>query len=58
MFTLTQDMITAITTAVGTVQGDALAVIGAILPVALGLAGVIWLAKRAFRWFRGMTGGQ
>lgn len=33
------------------------AVLGVIVPIALGLAGTIWLAKRAIGWFRGMAKG-
>lgn len=33
------------------------AVLAVIVPIALGLAGTIWLAKRAIGWFRGMAKG-
>lgn len=32
-------------------------VLAVIVPIALGLAGTIWLAKRAIGWFRGMAKG-
>lgn len=55
---MSETMVTAFQTALGTVQGDVLQAIGVALPIALSVAGVIWVAKRLFRWFRGMTGGQ
>lgn len=55
---MSEAMLTAIGTAVTAVQTDAMSVLSTILPVALALAGVIWVARRVFRWFRGMTGGQ
>ncbi len=36
---------------------DALGLIAIIVPIALGLAGTIFLVKKAMGWFKGMTKG-
>lgn len=49
------DIITAFTTALGTVQGDVISVLSAIVPVAIAVAGMTWVARKAFGWFKSMA---
>jgi len=36
---------------------DALSIIAIIVPIALGVCGVIFIAKKAMSWFKSMSGG-
>lgn len=38
-----------------TMADDALSMIAVIVPIALGVAGVIWLARKALSWFKSMA---
>lgn len=38
-----------------TMANDALSMIAVIVPIALGVAGVIWLARKALGWFKSMA---
>lgn len=53
---MAETMITAFSTAFGAVQTDVMAVLGAAIPVAGAIAGVTWVAKKAFKWFKSMAG--
>ena len=48
-------MITAFTTAFTAVQADVNSVLTAAIPVAAGIAGVTWVARKAFKWFKSMA---
>lgn len=37
------------------IASDGLAMIAIIVPIALGVAGTVWLVKRAMGWFKSMT---
>lgn len=52
---MTEAMQTAIGTAFSNVQTDVMAVLGTALPIAIAIAGVVWVCRKAFRWFKGMT---
>lgn len=52
---MTTEMTTAIGTAFTAVQGDVMTVLSTALPIAIAIAGVLWVCRKAFKWFRGMT---
>lgn len=39
------------------IASDALSIIAVIVPIALGVCGVIFIAKKAMSWFKSMSGG-
>ncbi|WP_295761234.1 hypothetical protein [uncultured Oscillibacter sp.] len=39
------------------IASDALGIIAIIVPIALGVCGVIFIAKKAMSWFKSMSGG-
>lgn len=45
-------VVTAFTTGLTTLAGDALSMIAAIVPIAIGIAGTVFLVKKAMSWFR------
>lgn len=48
-------VISAFTSGFQTIVSDALSMIGAAAPIALSLAGVIFLTKKAMSWFKGIA---
>lgn len=48
-------VISAFTTGFQQMASDALSMIGAMVPIALGVAGVIFLAKKAMGWFKSLA---
>lgn len=49
------DIITAITTGLQGVATNATSVITAIVPIALGIFAMVWIVRKATKWFKGMT---
>lgn len=49
------DIITAITTGFQSVATNATSVITAIVPIALGIFAMVWIVRKATKWFKGMT---
>ena len=49
------DVITAITTGLQGVATNATSVITSIVPIALGICGMVWIVRKATKWFKGMT---
>lgn len=48
-------VISAFTTGFQSIVSDAMSMIGAAAPIALSLAGVIFLTKKAMSWFKGIA---
>lgn len=48
-------VVTAFQTGFTSMASDALKMIAVIIPIALGVAGVIWLARKALSWFKSMA---
>lgn len=48
-------IITAITTGLEGVATNATSVITAIVPIALGIFAMVWIVRKATKWFKGMT---
>lgn len=53
--TATSTIISAFTTGFQQIASDAMSMIAAAAPIALGIAGTIFLAKKAIGWFKGMA---
>lgn len=53
--TTSATIVSAFTTGFQQIASDALSMIAAAAPIALGLAGTIFLAKKAVSWFKGMA---
>jgi hypothetical protein len=49
------DIITALTTGFTSVATNATSVITAIVPIALGIFAMVWIVRKATKWFKGMT---
>ena len=49
------DVISAITTGLTGVATNATSVITAIVPIALGIFAMVWIVRKATKWFKGMT---
>ena len=49
------DVITAITTGLQGVATNATSVITAIVPISLGIFAMVWIVRKATKWFKGMT---
>lgn len=50
-----EGIITAITTGFNSVSANATSVITAIVPIALGIFAMVWIVRKATKWFKGMT---
>lgn len=50
-----EGIITAITTGFQSVSANATSVITAIVPIALGIFAMVWIVRKATKWFKGMT---
>lgn len=50
-----EGIITAITTGFTSVASNATSVITAIVPIALGIFAMVWIVRKATKWFKGMT---
>lgn len=48
-------VVSAFQTGFQSMANDALQMIAIIVPIALGVAGVIWLARKALSWFKSMA---
>lgn len=53
--TTTATIVSAFTTGFQQIASDAMSLIAAAAPIALGLAGTIFLARKAISWFKGMA---
>lgn len=53
--TTSASVISAFTTGFQSMASDALSMIATIVPIALGVAGVLFLARKAMGWFKGMA---
>ncbi len=51
---MTSPMVEAITTAVTTVKTDAVSVLLIVVPVAIGLGGLVFVVKKAMSWFKSL----
>lgn len=51
----TFDLATTVSTALTSVQGDVTEVLAVVIPIALTIAGIIWVSRKAFKWFKGMS---
>ena len=49
------DLITAITTGLTGVATNATSVITAIVPIGLGIFAMVWIVRKATKWFKSMT---
>lgn len=50
------DVITAITTALGTIQGNFMSAFGDIVPIALTIMGAVLVVRLAIKAFKSLTG--
>lgn len=50
-----EDIVTAFTTGLTTLQGDVLDVIGAIIPIALVIAGAVFAVRKGLSWFKSLA---
>lgn len=50
-----EGIITAITTGFSSVATNATSVITAIIPIAFGIFAMVWIVRKATKWFKGMT---
>ncbi len=50
-----ETVVTSVTTAVQEFAGKAAGLIGVMVVAALPVAGALWLARKAFGWFKGMA---
>jgi len=48
-------MTTALTTAMTAVKGDAVSVLLVIVPIAIGLAGLVFVVRKAMSWFKSLA---
>lgn len=48
---------TAMSTGFGEVAGDALQILAIIIPIGLGIFGLIWVVKKALGWFKKLSNG-
>lgn len=53
---MSETLITAFTTGFSSVATDVTALIGAMVPIALGIFGTVWVVKKARRWFSSLAG--
>lgn len=53
--TTSATVISAFTTGFQALASDAMSMIGAMVPIALGVAGVIFLARKAMGWFKSLA---
>lgn len=51
----TQAVISSMQTGMQGFASDALSMIGIIVPIAIGVSGTIWLARKAMGWFKSMA---
>lgn len=52
---MTEAMITSFQTAFNTVSTNAMSILGVAIPVAIGIAGVVFVARKAMGWFKSMA---
>lgn len=50
-----ESLISAFQTGFTAVQSDVTSILGVIAPIAIGIAGVIFVARKAMGWFKGMA---
>jgi hypothetical protein len=50
-----ETIVTAFTTGLTTIQGDAMDVIAAIIPIAMVIAGAIFVVKKGTGWFKSLA---
>lgn len=50
-----ETLTTALSTAFTSISGDAMEVIGVIVPIAIGVAGAIFVIKKALGWFKSLA---
>lgn len=54
---ISSDITSAFSTGFQQIASDVTSVLVVIIPIALGIFGVIWVAKKAISWFRSMSKG-
>lgn len=47
---------TTLQSALTAVQGDVTSALAVIIPIAFAIAGIIWVSRKAFRWFKSISG--
>lgn len=53
----TFNLANTLSTAFSSVQGDVMSVLAVVIPIAVGIAGIIFVARKAMGWFKGMSKG-
>ena len=51
----TLNLVDSFTAAFSTVSGDVMGVLGAAIPIAVGIAGTLFVARKALGWFKSMA---
>lgn len=51
----TNAIVTAFQTGFQTVSADVMSILGVAIPIAVGIAGTLFIARRAMGWFKGMA---
>lgn len=49
------NLATTLQTAFNTVQGDVTSVLAVAIPIAIGIAGILFVARKAMKWFKSMA---
>lgn len=53
----TFNLANVLSTAFTNVQGDVTSVLAVAIPIAIGIAGIIFVARKAMKWFKSMSNG-
>lgn len=53
---MSTELVTAFTTGFSSVSDDVMTVIGAMLPIGMGIAGTVFVVKKAVKWFKTLAG--
>lgn len=54
-FGISSDITSAFSTGFSQIASDVTSILVVIVPIALGIVGVIWISKKAIGWFRSMS---
>lgn len=54
---ISSDITSAFSTGFTQIASDATSVLVVIIPIALGIMGIIWVSKKAISWFKSMSRG-
>jgi len=52
---MSTDLTTAFTTGFTAISGDVTEIIAVIVPIAIGIAGLIFVVRKAMAWFKGLA---